>query len=98
MIKHINENEFKNIINGKKVLVDFFAPWCGPCKMLGMVLEKIDKENIIDIYKIDIDENLNLTKEYNIYSVPTMILFEDGKEIKRISGFMSDNELKKWVE
>lgn len=98
MIKHINENEFKNIINGKKVLVDFFATWCGPCKMLGMVLEKIDKENIIDIYKIDIDENLNLTKEYNIYSVPTMILFEDGKEIKRISGFMSDNELKKWVE
>lgn len=97
MIKHVNEKEFNEMINGKRVLVDFFATWCGPCKMLSLVMEKFDKKGAIPIIKVDIDEENNLAEEYKIFSVPTLIIFENGKEIKRISGFMSEDELEKWV-
>lgn len=96
-MKKVSKEEFNKKIKEGKYLVDFFATWCGPCKMLGMVLEKIDNENLIDILKIDVDEETDLAKEYKIYSVPTLILFEDGKELKRISGFLGEEELKKWV-
>lgn len=97
MIKHVKESEFKEEVKGKKVLVDFFATWCGPCKMLGMVIEKFDKKNNVPILKVDIDEENMLANEYKIFSVPTLIMFENGKEIKRISGFMSEEELERWV-
>ena len=97
MIKHVDERNFKKEINGKKVLVDFFATWCGPCKMLGLVMEKFDKKDIIPIIKVDVDEAQELSSKYKIFSVPTLIIFEDGKELKRISGFMSEEELEKWV-
>lgn len=97
MIKHVDERDFEKEINGKKVLVDFFATWCGPCKMLGLVMEKFDKKDIIPIIKVDVDEAQELSSKYKIFSVPTLIIFEDGKELKRISGFMSEEELEKWV-
>lgn len=97
MIKHVDEKNFEKEVNGKKVLVDFFATWCGPCKMLGLVMEKFDKKDIIPIIKVDVDEAQELSSKYKIFSVPTLIIFEDGKELKRISGFMSEEELEKWV-
>lgn len=97
MIKQINEKDFEKEINGKKILVDFFATWCGPCKMLGLVIEKFNKKNIIPIIKVDVDEAQELSNKYKIFSVPTLIIFDGGKEVKRISGFMSEIELEKWV-
>ena len=97
MIKNVNLSEFDDAIKGNKVLVDFYATWCGPCKMLSSVLEKIDEKDIIQIVKVDVDNCNTLASEYKIYSVPTLILFENGNEIKRISGFISENELEKWV-
>ena len=97
MIKNVNLNEFDDAIKGNKVLVDFYATWCGPCKMLSSVLEKIDEKDIIQIVKVDVDNCNTLASEYKIYSVPTLILFENGNEIKRISGFISEKELEKWV-
>lgn len=85
-------------IKNNRVLVDFSASWCGPCKMLSLVLDKVEDEKLIDIYKIDIDENDKLADEYKIYSVPTLIIFENKKEVKRISGYMSFYELKGWLE
>ncbi len=97
MIKHVTEEDFNEVINNKRVLVDFYATWCGPCKMLGMVMEKFDNKGIIDIVKVDVDGAPNLSNKYKIFSVPTIIIFENGKEVKRTSGFMSEEELEKWV-
>ncbi len=97
MIKHVNEKEFNEKINTKRVLVDFFATWCGPCKMLSLVMEKLDKKDLIPIIKVDIDEEQALAERYGITAVPTLIIFENGNEVKRITGFMSENELENWV-
>ncbi len=97
MIKHLTEENFKEYVKDKKVLVDFYATWCGPCKMLGMVMESFNNKGAIDIVKIDVDGAPNLSSEYKIFSVPTLIIFENGKEVKRRSGFMTEDELESWV-
>lgn len=82
-------SEFTDMIKqSKPTLVDFFATWCGPCKMQSPILEQVktrvgDSANII---KIDIDKNQDLSNEYNVRSVPTLILFKDGEAVWRVSG------------
>lgn len=97
MIKYVSEESFKDELVNKKVLVDFYATWCGPCKMLGLVIEKLDEDELIPILKVDTDESSSLAAEYNIFSIPTLIMFENGKELKRNVGYLSYEELKKWV-
>ena len=97
MIKHVNKKEFENEIKKDRVLVDFFATWCGPCKMLSLVMEKYDNKGVIPIIKVDIDEEQELSERFGITAVPTLIIFENGREPKRITGFMSEDELDKWV-
>ena len=89
-------NKFQDIIAGDTpVLVDFFAVWCGPCKMMKPVLEELKKKmgNKIIILKIDIDKNISLSSEYRIQSVPTLVLWKQGEIIWRQSGALSLNEL-----
>ena len=90
MIKIYNGEDFDSLIK-KRVLVDFYADWCGPCKMLGPVLEKLDS---IDVIKINVDNFGDLAKKYGVMSIPCVILFEDGKEIKRNIGFMNETKVK----
>ncbi len=98
-IIHGNENNFNDIVQGELVLVDFFATWCGPCRMLGPVLEELAEERSnITVAKIDVDESASLAKNYGIMSVPTLLLFKDGKLIDQRSGFMSKEELTRWIE
>ena len=97
MIKHYNDEDFDEVLKRNRVLVDFYATWCGPCKMLGPVLEKLDEKNIIEIVKIDVDHSQKVSSKYGVFSVPTLILFENGREIKRQSGFMSLDQLEKFV-
>ncbi len=95
-IMHVNNESFKEeVLNSKEVvLVDFFATWCGPCKMLGPVLEKLaDEVDTVKFVKVDVDQEEDLAREYKVMTIPTLVVFKDGKEVKRSSGFMSKGEL-----
>ena len=94
-----NENNFNECIQEGTVLVDFFATWCGPCKMLGPVLEEIASERSeVKVVKIDVDENATLAKQYGIMSVPTMVLFQDGKQVATRMGYMPKELICSWIE
>ncbi len=91
------EEEFKELISKEnKVLVDFFATWCGPCKMLAPVLEKANSD--IKVIKVDTDEFEDLSREYGVMSIPTLVLLENGKEIKRNIGFIDKNSLENFLK
>lgn len=91
MVKHINSNEFDEVVLKSKetVLVDFYADWCGPCQMLSPVMEEIGKS--YNVYKVNTDENEKLARKYGIMSIPCVIAFKDGKELKRSIG-LTDKE------
>lgn len=82
------EKDFTKLID-KEAVVDFYANWCGPCKMFGPIFEDISKEKTINFVKLDVDSYSDIAREYGVMSIPTIILFRDGKEVKRFTGFMS---------
>lgn len=94
----INEEEFENVILNDKVLIDFYADWCGPCRMLSGVLEEASEEIDIDIKKLNVDECPNISRKYGVMSIPTIILFQNGKEIKRNIGFINKEQLKEFIK
>lgn len=85
------EKEFSSLIENRAV-VDFYATWCGPCKMFAPIFEEVANEMDMNFIKIDTDNNSDLAREYGVMSIPTIILFENGNEIKRHTGFMSKEE------
>ena len=92
-------SEFNALIQNEKVLVDFYAEWCGPCQMLGKVLEEVDKErDDIKIVKVNTDDFLSLAKDFKIMSIPAVKVFENGKVIKEKVGFMTKNELLEFID
>ena len=95
MIKHIHSaDEFKKEVASGTVLIDFFATWCGPCQMLSPVIEELNKQVSIKVLKIDVDEVSDLAREYRVMSIPTLIVFKDGKMIKKELGYMPLERLK----
>lgn len=90
MIKYL-ENDFEKEIKDKKILVDFYASWCGPCRMLTEVLESI--EDKIDILKVDVDKFPEIARKYGVMSIPNLILFENNQIIKNQVGFLNEKEL-----
>ncbi len=88
---YLDKEDFNELISSGNVLVDFYATWCGPCKMLEGELEAIEDE--IKIVKVDIDKFQKLTNEYRIMSVPTMIFFKDGEKKEEIVGYHTSDEL-----
>lgn len=84
---------FVEEINSEKVLVDFWAPWCMPCKMLSGTLDLIQKETNIKIVKVNVDEESELASIYNIRSLPTLILFKNGEMVNQIVGAVSKNKI-----
>ncbi len=98
MLKHITNKEFNEEVlkSESKVLVDFYADWCGPCRMLAPVMDKIGEE--YNVYKINIDDEEELAKQYGIMSIPCVISFKDGKEVERSIGLVDKETLLKMLK
>lgn len=102
-VKHFTQENFEEEVknfNGK-VLVDFWATWCGPCKMMAPIVEKLAEETTgenIKIGKIDVDENPNLASEYGIMSIPTFIVFENGEAVKTVVGMQDKTALSELIK
>ena len=94
MIKYLN-NDFEKEIKDKKILVDFYASWCGPCRMLTEVLESI--EDKIDILKVDVDKFPEIEAEYGVMSIPNLILFENNQVVKNQVGYLNEEELLNFI-
>lgn len=90
------EKEFSSLIENKAV-VDFYATWCGPCKMFAPIFEEVANEIDMNFIKVDTDNNSDLAREYGVMSIPTIVLFENGNEVKRHTGFMSKEEFIKFL-
>lgn len=98
-IKNVTDAAFQETIQEGVVLVDFWAPWCGPCKMIAPILEELDGElgGQVTIAKLNVDDNPETTAAYGIMSIPTMKLFKDGKEVGQVVGLRPLQELKAWI-
>lgn len=99
-MKVINKNEFKNLVIEKEglKLVDFYADWCGPCRMLGPVLEDLSQDiNDVEFFKINVDNDGELAQAYQVSSIPTLILFKDGKIVDKKIGFLPKDALVEWI-
>ena len=98
-MKVIKESEFINEINEGLVLVDFYAEWCGPCKMLSPILEQInDEDENVKIIKVNIDDSRFLANYYQIQSIPTLILLKNGQFLNRIIGFSPKKAIQELIE
>ncbi len=94
MISYYQGEEFESVTK-EKVLVDFYADWCGPCKMLGLELEKLKE---IKILKVNVDKYQPLARKYNVMSIPCLVLFQNNEEIKRNVGFLPENKIREWIK
>jgi thioredoxin 1 len=101
MIKTANADDFEIVVekNEKPVLIDFWAPWCGPCKALAPTLDEIAKEyeGELDVVKIDIDESPTLAERFGVRGVPTLMMFKNGEEKSRVMGGMTRTRLDAFV-
>lgn len=93
-IIHADDKTFHNEINNENVLVDFYADWCGPCRMLAPILESIDEDRAnVKIVKVNVDNAPNISKSYGVMSIPTLIHFKDGKMVSKKVGLCSKDDI-----
>lgn len=95
ILKIDSENFEKEVIKSEKtVLIDFFADWCGPCKMLSPIIEQFAKENIeIKVVKINVDDSPDLAVKYGVMSIPTLVVIKNGEEVNRSVGLIDKSEI-----
>lgn len=100
-IIYLSDSDFQESISNSTlpILVDFWAEWCGPCKMIAPELEKLanELEGKVQVAKMNVDENRSTPGQFQVMSIPTLILFKDGKEVERVIGFRKKDELLKMI-
>ena len=94
-VKNISEIDFEDeVLNDSGiVIVKFYGNWCGPCKMLASILDQIPNMNGLRVVGMDVDRNITLAKQFGVMAVPTMIVFKDGAEVEKITGFRNQAQL-----
>lgn len=99
-IIEVNDAGFKEEIGSGITLVDFWAPWCGPCKMIAPILEELapEVEGKANIAKLNVDDNQATASEYEVMSIPTLILFKDGEPVDKVVGFQPKEQLASLIE
>jgi thioredoxin 1 len=99
-ITHATDQTFSNETGSGLVLVDFWAPWCGPCKMIAPVLEELDAEigEKVKIVKVDVDENQETAGKFGIMSIPTLLVLKDGEVVDKVVGFQPKEALAERLE
>lgn len=99
MLIYLNDEDLSHEIKNGKVLIDFYADWCGPCRMISPLLEELNSaDNSIKIIKINIDKHEDIAKKYNVMSIPMLMLFENGNKIKENVGFLNKDELNQFIK
>lgn len=98
-MEKLNENTFKSFTEKDKVIVDFWAEWCGPCKNLAPIYKELSEE-MEDVHfgKVNVDDHGEVAQEKSVRGIPTMVLFEDGEEVDRIVGFVPKDQLRQKIE
>ena len=94
MVKHLEKENYKEVIKEGLWIVDFYADWCGPCRMLAPILEKLE-ENVL---KINVDNHEDIAREYGVMSIPTICIFKDGELKAKEIGFRSLEEMQKLID
>jgi len=95
---NLNEENFKTeILDNNVVMLDFWADWCGSCKILNPILEELSEEMKTKIYKVNVDDNPKLVNKFEVKSIPTMIIFKNGEKVEQVIGYKSKDELKEII-
>lgn len=101
-IMELNKTNFEEVISGSgtPVLVDFWAQWCGPCRMLAPILHDVEEEvkDKVVIAKVNVDENMELAQEYNIMNIPALVLFKNGEEAARLVGLQQKEKIIEFIK
>lgn len=99
MIKELENNNFNEEIKDGLVLVDFYAVWCGPCKMMHPVIDELANSNpALKIIKVNVDNHNEIARNYGVMSIPTLILFKNGEIINKNVGFTPKDVLESWIQ
>lgn len=101
-VAEVNDTDFEKSVMqaGKPVMVDFWAPWCGPCRIIGPIVEELASayEGRVIMTKINVDDNPVIPQKYQVTSIPTLIIFKEGKMVDRVVGAMPRGELQKFID
>ena len=100
MVQSLNDSNFVEKTNEGVVLVDFWAPWCGPCRMQSPVIDALDEElgDKVTFAKVDVDENPNTARQFGVMSIPTLIVKKDGEVVNKVIGYHSKEQLEELLE
>lgn len=98
MVKKIENNDMSEVLSSKCALVDFSAAWCGPCNMIGPIVEQLSEEKSdVEFFNVDVDKNPDLAMEYRIQSIPALVLFKDGNEADRSIGVIPKDKIEEFI-